>query len=633
MNVMTIAMYYILSSIACDSGLRDISGSLVMMMNFGKTIVGIMAAILILYTNGFLMKQRSKEMGVFNVLGFGKSSLVKLSAVEVLITVGISMTLGIILGVVFKELVFMILNKILGYTLTFSFNLSIDSILATLFHFSLIYGFIFIFNMVKMWRMKTLDLMKASESGQKEPKSKWLLSIVGLLCLSVGYYLAISIEEPLMAISAFFIAVILVIIGTYALFTSISIILLKALRKNKNIYYQVDNFVNISVMLHRMKQNAAGLASICVLSTMVLLTVATTVSMYAGFDDVLKDRYPTDFTVIERESNVNESKEIATTIEALVLKHGVEIQKKEDQTFAFTVVKEEENRYERATTFSTDDAIIYLTDDSKFKVQEQTQGSKYSLKENEVLVYCSSEIYPYDTIVLGGKSFNIKEKLTNFGDMSMTDMMQMKTIGLVFNDFKTVKKLFYQLEGKPFTGYTILRQFDFSGSVEQEISFGKDVMKVMNTNWDNVSVMSRQLDKDTYFEVYGGLYFIGIFLGALFVMMTALIIYYKQVSEGLDDKERYSSMQKVGMCHVDIKRNIRKQIIWVFSLPIIVAVIHVSVAFKMMTRLLAIMNFTNVSLFALCTIVTIIVFTLIYWFVYQFTAKTYFSVVKFQFEK
>lgn len=396
-GVLTVMMFYIIDALSKGEGITQ--NTLKICLQYATGVIIVFAVIFLFYTNSFLIKRRKKEIGVYNILGMGNRHIARMMAVETILTAGISILGGLVFGIIFGKLMYLLLLKILHNSVDMQFSVNGTAIVQTVILFAGIFLLTYLYNILQIQLVNPVELLHGGNQGEKEPKSRWLLVIVGVAALGNGYWIALTTEAPLEALLKFFVAVVCVIIGTYALFIAGSIVVLKILRKNKAYYYNPKHFTSVSGMIYRMKQNGAGLANICVLS------------------------------------------------------------------------------------------------------------------------------------------------------------------------------------------------------------------------------------RSSFYELYGGLFFIGIYLGSMFIMATVLIIYYKQISEGYDDRERYQIMQKVGMSKKEVKRSIRSQVLSVFFLPLVVAAIHVAVAFKVMTKILGVLNLTNVSLFAVCTIITIAVFAVFYIIVYSITAKEYYRIV------
>ena len=619
--ICTIMMFYIMHSISINKGLDGMSGaeSLKLLLSLGTIVIGIFSAIFLFYTNSFLIKRRKKEIGLYNVLGLEKKHIAKILCFECIFISVISLTIGLIGGIILNKLMFLLLIKMLNFKVSFGFSISVPSIIKTLIVFCSIFFATLLSNLFQIKILKPIELLKGSEQGEKEPKTKWIMTIIGLAALCGGYGIALNVKSPLAALNLFFGAVILVMIGTYALFTAGSIAVLKFLRKQKNFYYKTDHFISVSGMMYRMKQNAVGLANICILSTAVLVMLSTTISLYAGMEDSLKLRYPRDIVVTARENNKNQIQKLAETLNS-ELKSGkidmkdklyyfdnsLEVVKKDGK---FLSVKKDPGK----TNISMIEAIP-ISDYNRLEEKNIT------LHDNEVILFSKVKNYTDDTINIDNKNFKIKQRLHKPVDGLNNSMIDLVDTYIIFvNNIDYVGK-------NSFKEYTTA--FNINGTNKEILSISDKLNKKFAENKIKANAESAISGREQFLSLYGGLFFLGIFLGALFLMATVLIIYYKQISEGYEDKERFEIMQKVGMDKSEIKKTIRSQVLMVFFLPLVFTVIHIAFAFPMITKMLAVLGLKNVNLFILSTAGTIIVFAAIYTIVFSLTARVYYKIVE-----
>lgn len=612
-----------------------------LIMGLGTVVIAIFSAIFLFYTNSFLIKRRKKELGLYNILGMEKRHIAKILFYETLMTGLVSIVTGLILGILFSKLILLIYAKILSFNIPFGFSISIHGIKQSLYLFISIFLLLLISNLFRIKLAKPIELIKGGNVGEKEPKTKLLMAILGTISLGIGYYIAITTESPLNALMLFFVAVILVIIGTYLLFNAGSIAILKLLRKNKNYYYKTKHFTLISGMIYRMKQNATGLANICILSTMVLVMVSGTLSLYLGAEDALKNRYPYDIKVSKtlQEQNAERDKLMQSILDTVSAQNRKITRLKDYESLSFVMYYENGqftndinyvNQNYEVFTFITADEYTYLT------------GKTLNLTDNNVLAFSTNRQIE-DTFTLFGKTFTVKERLEEIPIFSDYRGVVMNLHFIVLSSdklFTEITKAQLDAYGKDASQPIYEIYLDIDGTDAEKIACAQAVDnatrdKVEYTKDDGsigyryVNYMqSKQMRSEQFYSLYGGFLFLGLFLGTLFMMATALIIYYKQISEGYDDKERFQIMQKVGMSKDEIKDTVRSQVLKVFFLPIIAAAIHIAAAFKMITKLLAVMNLTNVPLFFWCTVVTLLVFAIIYGIVYALTAKVYYKIVE-----
>lgn len=624
----SIAMFYIIHSISINTGLDIMNGGkqLKMLLNLGKWVIGIFSVIFLLYTNSFLIKRRKKELGLYNILGMEKKHISKLMLYETLIIAVLTLVSGIAIGALLSKFMLLLLLKILNFDVTLKFYISKESILSTMLLFISIYAVMLLNNLRQIHLSNPVELLKGGNAGEREPKTKWILTLIGVVSLGVGYYIAVTTENPLSALNLFFIAVLLVIVGTYALFTAGSIAILKALKKNKNFYYKSRNFINVSNMIYRMKQNAVGLANICILSTAILVVLSTTVSLYIGMDDILKTRYPDDIMISISEVQPENIEKVNSIIETEMqksgltktgaLKHGYisEISMQEDNKFIVA------NREESSITNMN--ILLFITADD----YNQLEGKSVQLEQGEVLICADNNTLQGNNVEIFNKQFNIKGYIE---DLKIKREMENIVNGyyIIVSDIDSINEI-KVAAGDEEKGINYYYGLDVEGSMEEQLELTNAIQSSLNNNSIKSSVEGIATARESFFSIYGGLFFIGLFLGLLFIMATVLIIYYKQISEGYDDKERFEIMQKVGMDKREVKKSINSQILMVFFLPLVMAVIHLAFAFKIITSLLKIFNLTNINLFVICTTSTILVFAIFYIVVYYATSKVYYRIVQ-----
>lgn len=475
----------------------------------------------------------------------------------------------------------------------------------------------YVYNVLQIQLVNPVELLHGGNQGEKEPKSRWLLVVIGVAALGCGYWIALTTEAPLEALLKFFVAVVCVIIGTYALFIAGSIVVLKILRKNKAYYYNPKHFTSVSGMLYRMKQNGAGLANICVLSTMVLVMVSTTVSLYAGMEDILDSRFPRDVSIVCNKADIDNEEMIDRLIKEQCKKSNVKITDRVSYRYGSINAVLKGNNLEKVEQYYPDKNFYYVEMLSQ-EEYNRIEKKHISLNEDEILAYCTNGTYGKDKITIADQTYQVKEEPGEMKSQPKSTTEMYKTLYLVFADAEQIERI------QPFS---YADKFNLKGEEKKQKEALERIEKEFYEQIPEGTMESRMLSRSSFYELYGGLFFIGIYLGSLFVMATVLIIYYKQISEGYDDRERYQIMQKVGMSKKEVKRSIRSQVLSVFFMPLIVAVIHVAVAFKVMTKILGVLNLTNVPLFAGCTVITIAVFAVFYIIVYSITAKEYYRIV------
>lgn len=614
-GVLIVMMFYIIDALSRGEGITQ--NTLKICLQYATGVIIVFAVIFLFYTNSFLIKRRKKEIGVYNILGMGKRHIARMMAVETILTAGISILGGLVFGIIFGKLMYLLLLKILHNSVDMQFSVNGTAIVQTVILFAGIFLLTYLYNILQIQLVNPVELLHGGNQGEKEPKSRWLLVIVGVAALGNGYWIALTTEAPLEALLKFFVAVVCVIIGTYALFIAGSIVVLKILRKNKAYYYNPKHFTSVSGMIYRMKQNGAGLANICVLSTMVLVMVSTTVSLYAGMEDILDSRFPRDVSIVCNEADTNNEETLQRLIKEQCEKAGVKITDRVRYRYGSMNAVLKGNNLEKVEQYYPDNHFYYvemITQEEYNRIEKQN----VSLKEQEILTYTTNGKCGKKQINIAGQNYQVKKELSEMTSQPKSTAEMYKTLYIVFANAEQIERI---------ESFSYADKFNLKGDDGKQKEALEQIQNEFYEKFPDGTMESRMLSRSSFYKLYGGLFFIGIYLGSMFIMATVLIIYYKQISEGYDDRERYQIMQKVGMSKKEVKRSIRSQVLSVFFLPLVVAVIHVAVAFKVMTKILGVLNFTNVSLFAVCTIITIAVFAVFYIIVYSITAKEYYRIV------
>lgn len=619
----TVMMFYIICTLSQNSGFNDMPGGVTVawFMLMGCVVVGLFAAIFLFYTNSFLIKRRKKEFGLYNILGMEKRHISRVMFYEAFYVAFISLAAGLLAGMLLSKLFFLLVLKIIRVDVSFQFELSMSAVWTTLKLFGAIFLLTFLNNLRQVRLVNPIELLKGGQVGEKEPKTKWVLALLGVLFLGSGYAMAISISNPVAIVLWFFVAVILVILGTYCLFTAGSIAVLKLLRRNKSYYYKPKHFIAVSGMMYRMKQNAAGLASICILSTVVLVLISTTISMYIGAEDMIARRYPREMTVVVAEQEEAEREEIFQQIEQLLGKYREQPENTVYYPFFSTQMHEGADGFSPASDYADLGNLkgmyfLSLTDYNRL------YGSTLTLADGEVFIHSIRTPYQGDTLKLLGRSFTVKGQLDAMKETGFDSAAMMDIYYVVVKDEAVLSELSTRLEEDVRYYYS----FDFKGEIseERQNQFYAELRTLLGKG---SYAECRAEARGGFYSLYGGFLFLGIFLGVLFVMATVLIIYYKQISEGYDDRERFVIMQKVGMSREEVKASIHSQVMQVFFLPLLAAGVHIVVVFRWLTQLLALLALDNSVLFSLCTLGSFLVFAVLYMLVYMLTARVYYKIV------
>lgn len=637
-GIITVAMFYIMCALESNPGIQSMPGAkdLGLILRLGIGVIGIFAVIFLFYTNSFIIKRRKKELGIYNILGMEKRHIAKILSKEAFFTAIIAIGGGLVTGVLFHKLACMLLYRMIGFNGGITFSFSKKGVMITAILFAIVYLLTYIYDLFQVQLANPIEILQSGNKGEREPKTKAIMAVLGVLCLGTGYFIAITTKNPIKALTLFFVAVILVIIGTYLLFTAGSIALLKILRRNKGYYYQTKHFTSVSGMIYRMKQNAVGLANICILSTMVLVAVSTTVSLYVGVEDIMKERYPNEINIrAYYDTGAPSEDSIAPIVEKSVKESGRKIRHEEDYLELYFAAIKDQGQYsldkEKVKTAGdrVSGFVVLTREDCKKKYNEEIP----ELAENEVALFTIKKT-DMDTLVLENRSYHVKEikQFQNTEDFeTIADMMD-EYYYVIVNDVQDMERL-WQLQKDIYqeNSSSISRQvrLDIDGDSEQKKECFENIKTALGPEQAKARILidSRQSNLDEFYQIYGGFLFLGLFLGILFLMITVLIIFYKQISEGYDDKERFSIMEKVGMSNDEVKATIRSQVRTVFFLPILMAAVHVGMAFPMIKRLLSLFGLSNTALFAGCMAGTILVFALIYLLVFLKTSKTYYKIV------
>lgn len=595
-------MFYIMRAVQGNDSINSMRGASILgiVLFMGVFIVGACVFIFLFYTNSFVMKRRRKELGVYNILGMEKRHIAKVMAWEAVILYAFSVCGGLVCGIVFNKLVVMFLCRLTGISESIPFYVSGWGCLQTAELFAVVYALMLLYNFMQVKLADPIALLHGNNVGEREPKAKWVSAVIGLGCILAGYYLAVRVNGVLQAVNMFFAAVLLVIVGTYELFLSVSIAVLKLLKNNKKYYYKTSHFIAVSGMMYRMKRNAVGLANICVLSTMVLVIISTTVCLYAGVEDALQSSF-------EKE------------VDATFYFDGVPAEAAREQlTGQFRAVAEDQGRKVTELSEYVDAVFITHRDGNAIELFDNKNGS-YGFTEMGMLYVMTGRDYEkYTGRPLGAIAHGsvMVASLSGFAQDSIDVFGRTYRVA----DALILPEDFPDREMEGFLGDTEVLYLVVADESELELlGTGVEIQYHVAVETDGT--------REEYLGMNGGFLFLGLFLGILFLMITVLIIYYKQISEGFEDRERFAIMAKVGMSRDMVKAAIDAQVRTVFFLPITVAVIHLVMAFPMLRLMLMVFGLANVSLFAGCLAATAAVFAVIYFIVFRLTSRGYYRIV------
>lgn len=643
--IFCIAMIYMIEFLrdcpTLDQAVRQ-ADEVRMIVFTGEIVVEIFCIIFLIYSNSFLMKRRQKEIGLYNILGLERNHIGIVMFLETIITSIGSLAGGIAAGIIGSKLALLLLLKLLHIPSVLGFYISVKGIFTCLFMFGIVFLMILFLNLAKIHLSRPVELLRGNNTGEKEPAAKWLMALIGFICLGAGYYLAVTTESPIKAITIFLLAVILVMAGTYLLFTAGSIVILKFLRRRKSFYYRTGNFISISGMLYRMKQNAIGLASICILSTGVLLMISMTVSIYFGMNDIMLNRYPYDVDMSVTSISEDECQTAIEAFEKAIADNKVPVEKSVEEIYLDIVCSKNGDQIliKPANTIRNSDSVLVLSLLNQAEYERLT-GISANLNDGEIFAWYPSAVQK-DSVTVDETEFTVKKWLDKnpltCGEDAVSDNAVLVVTDEDFKKFDEMRTEMYKGVSSAPAGedLTLHLGLDITGSETDKIDFGTPVMEVVKdlkkngglseNSWITSGI--RQQEYESYYADNGSLLFIGIFLGSLFLMGTAMIIYYKQISEGYEDQKRFEIMQKVGLSRREVRSSVRRQILMVFFLPLLMAMLHITMAFPMIRRMLLLFGMTNTKLFIGCTAGTVLIFAVVYGLIYLMTARSYYHIVE-----
>ena len=634
--ILTIMMYYMVSSLSMNPNMMNMIGGDVMqqILSLGIYVITVFAVIFLFYTNSFLIKRRKREFGLFNILGMEKKHLSIVIALESIIVFLVSMVLGIGIGILLDKAFYLLIAKMLNASIALGFYISYQSIVNSIILFFIIFLLMYVFSLIQINLSNPIELLHGDQHGEKEPKTKWLLALIGLICLGTGYYMSVSIQDPVTAFAFFLVAVILVVIGTYMLFTAGSIVILKLLRKNKRYYYKTNHFISVSNMIYRMKQNAVGLGNICILSTMVLVMLSTTISLWVGMNDIIETRFPRDITVSINSVDSNQALYTIDDMNYAIEQAGIQT----DEELVYRTLSVSAINKGNTYTFGNENAslqdisnvvvLYFITLDD----YNRTEGTNVSLAPDEVLVFPSGKQFDHKTIDIASNTFKVKGILDSIKADSNYSANLQNSMFVVVDSMDTlfmIDDLQKQAYGDNASYIHTSYDFNLNKSEEMSVKEATDAL-IANYPGDTTYMMvdTQEGNYEDLLSLYASFLFIGIFLSFLFIMATVLIMYYKQITEGYEDKKRFEIMQKVGLDKREVKKTINSQVLTVFFLPLVVAAIHIVFAFPMIEKMLRLLYLDNTNLYIMTTVICFGVFALVYVLIYFLTSKVYYGIVR-----
>ena len=634
-TIFTIASFYILTSLSLGKNLDKLPQGISatkQVLGFGVIVIAIFSAIFLFYTYSFLIKRRVREFGLYSVLGMTKKQIARILILETIFIAVITLVFGLAFGLLFDKLMLLVLLKLFTAGVSFGFVITPIAVFLTILLFGGIFFLLLIYTVIKISRLKIVALLKEENNGEREPKARFILAILGLGLTGYGYYLAQTIQNPIKAITMFFIAVLAVIFGTYLIFMAVSITVLKLMKNNKTFYYKPKNFISVSGLLYRMKRNAVGLANICILSTMVLVTMGTTSALYAGSEDAYNTRFPRDIIINGYRSTEGKLAEIEKNVKKATQDAGVETKDLVSYNMLNVVgrLNGTEINYESEFTGSFDKiktiVVLELKDYNKVSKEQKT------LNAGETLLFIDKKgKYEANEITVQGVNLKIKEKLTDFpGALGTAAANIMDTYYVVVKDNADVKKIESALKKK-------LNISDGEGEIFNYVGFNisdksKEAKVIENFKQlekeGNINIEGKAENETNFKGFYASFLFIGVFISMIFVVSQVVIMYYKQISEGYEDKGKFGIMRKVGLTDKQIKQSIRSQVLMIFFAPLAVATLHTVVAYPFIEKILKLFLATDNNVFLIALAVTIAVFGVFYLIVYLITSRIYYRIIK-----
>ena len=644
-----VLMFYILTGLSGSPVLEHMSGggSSAIILRLGTVVIAVFALIFLFYTHSFLIRRREREFGLYNVLGMGKGSIARILLWETAITYGLTTGTGLLLGVVLYKLAELGMVRLLRVPVTYTLTVSVSSLLAAAALFAVIHTLILLNSLRQLHGVSAVALLRSESVGEKPPRAQWVLTAAGVVLLGGAYALAVSIKEPLAALLWFFAAVIMVILATYLLFISGSVTLCRRLQRNKKYYYRPQNFVSVASMTYRMKRNGAGLASVCILATMVLVMISSTTCLYVGQEDAVNRRYPHDMDVA-----VYGGEHLLDAADMEKLREGVE-----STVFNFGGHTSNTAEYRELSVSGLLDGGDLIVDAAGASAADSTRvtqlhflpledynaatGQSLTLEDGQVYVATLRTDFPYDTLTVDGEwTFRVMDRdipplsgpfMADITPTLMVVMPHFTQFVQELEDGLSEKYGWYLTATWHYAFDTDLpenQQADMDGTTPNLKDALDDYLSGVSSDWGvGVSVESKAGNRADFYGTYGGLFFLGIMLSIVFIFAAVAILYYKQLSEGYEDQSRFDIMQKVGMTKGDIRRSINSQLLTVFYLPLLMAGLHLCFAFPFIHKLLMLFNLDNRGLLVGTTAVSFAVFAALYALVYKLTGNAYYHIV------
>ena len=638
-TILAIAITYIFTSLTLNPHLDNLTGAdaIKMVLGMGLGIVALSSGIIVLYANSFVMKNRSKELGLYSVLGLEKPHLFSMIFKETVILGFVTLLLGIGVGALFDKLIYAFLQRLIGESTGLVSTFQVMTIPIVLVIFACIFSLLVLVNGFRLLRLNPLQLTKDGLKGEKKGRFLVIQTFLGLGSMGYGYYLALSVKDPVTAIMSFFLAVLLVILGTYLLFNAGTTVVLQLLKKKKNYYYKPNNMISISNLVFRMKKNAVGLATIAILSSMVLVTLVGAASIYAGKKDYLASATPHDYSVAGNKVDLTSTKKL---MDDFLIKTGEQANEEVAVSYLLFGIKNQETN--KLTVFTKNErkvvpkSIVLVFSQETFK---QLTGKELNLSSNQIALYTKNKtLKTQKSLSIDGKNYQIHRQLGDFINKKIPNIYK-----IIVSDYSYLVVPDIKIFESSMKGTSITQATYVGVNVKNPTHDAKKNLDLLD---QIAGEATKQLDSQTtgvpvsYFSAnsrydaegmvngfVGGTFFIGIFLSIIFMLGTVLVIYYKQISEGYEDRERFVILQKIGLDDLQVKQTIRKQVLTVFFLPLIFSFIHLAFAYHMISLIVRIIGVLNPDLMLVVTIIVCGVFFLAYVLVFALTSRSYRRIV------
>ena len=638
-TILAIAITYIFTSLTLNPHLDDLTGSdpIKMVLGMGLGIVALSSGIIVLYANSFVMKNRSRELGLYSVLGLEKRHLFSMILKETVIMSFVTLLLGIGVGALFDKLIYAFLQRLIGESTGLVSTFQVMTIPIVLVIFACIFSLLVLVNGFRLLRLNPLQLTKDGLKGEKKGRFLVIQTLLGLGAMGYGYYLALSVQNPVIAIMSFFLAVLLVILGTYLLFNAGTTVVLQLLKKKKSYYYKPNNMISISNLVFRMKKNAVGLATIAILSSMVLVTLVGAASIYAGKKDYLASSAPHDYSVSGNKVDLTSTKKL---MDDFLIKTGEQANEEVAVSYLLFGIKNQETN--KLTVFTKNErkvvpkSIVLVFSQETFK---QLTGKELNLSSNQIALYTKNKtLKTQKSLSIDGKNYQIHRQIGDFINKKVPNIYK-----IIVSDYSYLVVPDIKIFESSMKGTSIAQATYVGVNVKDSTHDAKKNLDLLD---QIAGEATKQLAGQTtgvpesYFSAnsrydaegmvngfVGGTFFIGIFLSIIFMLGTVLVIYYKQISEGYEDRERFVILQKIGLDDLQVKQTIRKQVLTVFFLPLIFAFIHLAFAYHMISLIVRIIGVLNPDLMLVVTIIVCGVFFLAYIMVFVLTSRSYRRIV------